>query len=190
MLSIDTDFRTLLAGIRAGSEDAAWRIIELYGPHIHRVVHRLLDRRLRSQYDSVDFVQAVWASFFREPNRIRSFESPSDLTRYLAATTRNKVIDEARRRLGTRKFDVRRVHSFDDSAVDADQLRSGSPSPEEVAIAREAWSRLVAGQPQQYREVARLRFQGATYPEIAARLEIHERTARKVIERLSRMQVA
>ncbi len=88
MLSIESDFRTLLEGIRAGSEDAAWRIIELFGPHIHRVVHRLLDRRLRSQYDSVDFVQAVWASFFREPNRIRSFETPSDLIRYLAATTR------------------------------------------------------------------------------------------------------
>lgn len=187
MLSIESDFRTLLIGIRAGSEDAAWRFIERYGPHIHRVVHRLLDRRLRSQFDSVDFVQAVWASFFREPDQIRSFETAPELTGYLAAAARNKVIDEARRRLGTKKYDVKLERSFNDSSVEADELRSGGPSPDEVAIAREAWSRLVAQQPTQYREVVKLRFQGATYPEIAARLEIHERTARKIIERLLRV---
>ena len=187
MLSVESDFRTLLTGIRAGSEEAAWRFIELYGPHIHRVVRRLLDRRLRSQFDSVDFVQAVWASFFREPDQIRSFETAPELAGYLAAAARNKVIDEARRRLGTKKYDVKIERSFNDSSVEADELRSCGPSPDDVAIAREAWSRLVAEQPTQYREVAKLRFQGATYPEIAARLEIHERTARKIIERLLRV---
>ena len=83
MPSFESDFRTLLAGIRSGSEEAAWQLIEQYGPHIRRIVRRRLDRRLRSQFDSVDFVQAVWASFFREPDQIRSFETLPDLIKYL-----------------------------------------------------------------------------------------------------------
>ena len=190
MPSLDSDFRCMLAGIRAGSENAAWQFIEVYGPHIHRIVRRLLDRRLRSQFDSVDFVQAVWASFFREPDQIRSFETLPDLINYLSAAARNKVIDEARRRLGTRKYNVKLERSFNDSSLAGAELPAVGPTPDQVAIARETWSRLVANQPTQHREVIRLRFQGATFLEIAAQLEIHERTARKIIKRLLELQVA
>jgi predicted ArsR family transcriptional regulator len=49
---------------------------------------------------------------------------------------------------------------------------------------RERWDRLVDGQPPHVRRIVELRFAGATYTEIAAQLHIHERTARKAIERL------
>jgi hypothetical protein len=49
---------------------------------------------------------------------------------------------------------------------------------------RERWNRLVSGQPSQVKRIVELRFAGATYHEIADELHIHERTARKAIERL------
>lgn len=74
------------------------------------------------------------------------------------------------------KYNILLERSFDDSSLSDADLPAGGPTPDEVAIAREAWSRLVAEQPAQYREVIRLRFEGATFSEIAARLKIDERT--------------
>jgi RNA polymerase sigma factor (sigma-70 family) len=184
----DEDFHTLIESVRTGSQEAAWRLIDLYGSHIQRVVRRTLDRRLRSQFDSLDFVQLVWASFFSEPTEIQSFETSDELVRYLAVVARNKVIDEARRRLGTKKYNVSRERSLDDSALRHDGLAATGPTASEVAIARETWDRLITSQTPQHREVVRLRFMGSTYNEIAEQVGIHERTARKVIERLLRFQ--
>jgi RNA polymerase sigma-70 factor (ECF subfamily) len=190
MIEPELSFRTLMDGIRNGSQEAAWRLIDLYGSHIQRVVRRTLDRRLRSQFDSLDFVQLVWASFFREPDRILSFETSNELVAYLAIIARNKVIDEGRRRLGTKKYDVTRERPIDDSRLEPDAIAATGPTPSEVAIARETWDRLIAGQSTQHQRVVELRFSGSTFPEIAEEVGIHERTARKVIERLLRFQVS
>jgi hypothetical protein len=53
-----------------------------------------------------------------------------------------------------------------------------------VAIFRERWDRLVSGQSSSVRRIVEMRFAGATYNEIADELHIHERTARKAIEKL------
>ena len=188
MSLVDAKFGELIAQIREGSEDAAWQFIEHYGPHIQRVVRRTLDRRLRRKFDSIDFVQSVWASFFREPAQIHSFETPNQIVGYLAAIARFKVVDEMRRRLGTKKREIARELPWDDSTVDSDPGVSGGPTPEEIAIAREAWNRLISGQTTLHQDIMRLRFAGATFEEIAAKLDIHERTALKVIDRLLELQ--
>ena len=61
---------------------------------------------------------------------------------------------------------------------------NADPTPSAVAIARERWHQLVDNQPETVRRIVELRFMGATFPEIAEQLNIHERTARKAIERL------
>jgi RNA polymerase sigma-70 factor (ECF subfamily) len=190
MSIVDENFGELIAQVRKGSEDAAWRLIEHYGPHIQRVVRRTLDRRLRGKFDSVDFVQAVWASFFREPAQIREFQTPEQIVGYLATSARYKVVDEMRRRLGTKKHDVTRELPLDDSTLGSDPLISDGPTPEEIAIAREVWNDLISGQTTRHQEIVRLRFAGATFPEIAKELDIHERTARKVMDRLLRLKSA
>ena len=93
------EFRAALEEVREGSPDAVWKFIEVYGPHIRRIARRNMDPRMQSEFDSLDFVQMVWASFFREPRRIRSFRHPADLYRYLARMAKNKVCDEHRRRI-------------------------------------------------------------------------------------------
>lgn len=184
----DREFSELLRRVKAGSEDAAWELIDRYGPHVQRVVRRLLNRRLRPQFDSIDFVQAVWASFFQNPAEIHSFESPDGIIGYLAHMARNKVIDENRRRLGTLKHNVDRVFSLEDCPADDGDLVDHQPRPSQVAVARERWRRLVDAQPSHYREVIRLRIMGVTDAEIARQLQIDERTVRKIIDRLLQLQ--
>lgn len=171
--------------LQRGSQDAAWELIDVYGPHVQRFVRRSLTADLRSKFDSIDFAQIVWASFFRAPDRIRQMETPQQLMGYLAAMARNKVIDESRRRLDSRKRNVRleiSVERMDASA--AQGLRSQDPSPSSVAVARERWDRLVVNQPADVRKILELRFQGETYDEIARQMQLNERTVRRVIARL------
>jgi RNA polymerase sigma-70 factor (ECF subfamily) len=178
------EFAALMQRVQGGDQQAAWELLEAYGSHLQRYVRRSLSRELRTRFDSVDFVQVVWESFFREPQKLRRITTPAELMAYLAALARNKVVNEVRD-VHAQKRDLRREIRLD-AVHDKDQhdLVSRDPTPSAVAMFRERWNRLVSGQPTHVRRIVELRFAGATYPEIAQQLHIHERTARKAIERL------
>ena len=59
------NFVALMRRVREGSEAAAWELVDKYGGHLRRAVRRVLNPMLRSKFDSLDFVQLVWDSFFR-----------------------------------------------------------------------------------------------------------------------------
>lgn len=182
---MDTEFRELMEGVQRGSQEDAWKLIEVYGPHIQRVVRRLLHHNMRSKFDSMDFVQVVWASFFTQRSQLLRFNKPEELVAYLAQMARNKVRDETQRRMNTKKHDLKREQRFVEyeTAVETPAtVRAARPS--QIAVAREQWRRLVENQPPEYQQVVELRFSGATYEEIAQSLHMHERTARRIIERL------
>ena len=190
----DVEFRELLASARAGDGESALELIDLYGPYVLRAVRRRLPPTLRAKFDSTDFVQTVWAAFFCD-ERDRDFESAEELIRFLLAIVRNKLCDESRRRLGTQRYNVGREQQLDTPAVDdefvddqegAIDLRQARPS--QIAQARERWVGLLAQQPPLYRRIMELRCQGATFVEIAQQLQIHERTARRVFDRLFESQ--
>ncbi|MHB8866620.1 MAG: RNA polymerase sigma factor [Pirellulaceae bacterium] len=181
------EFRAAIEGVRAGSPDAVWKLIADYGPHIQRVVRRRLDRRMRSKFDSLDFVQMVWASVFRNPQEICGLKQPEDLIRYLAVLARNKVVDEYRRRIQKdTKYNVTRELSLSQQDGTEESADTEQPTPSQIAIAREQWEKFVRQQPERDRSIIEMRIGGATFLEISQQLGIHERTARKVIDRLVR----
>jgi RNA polymerase sigma factor (sigma-70 family) len=169
--------------VQAGSPEAAAELLETFGPHLIRVVRRHLDRRLRTKFDSVDFVQAVWGSFFANAQHLEAFDQPEQLVAFLVTLARNKIVEEFRRRFQTKKYNINRESPL---PVDADLISGRYPTPSQVAIAREQWDHLLAGQPDHYQRIIQLRYQGATYREIEKQLGITERTARRVIDRLFR----
>lgn len=183
-------FHELMERVRAGDKDAAWELIDRYGNIVLHVVRRHLSSSLRSKFDSMDFYQVVWASFFRAPDEIRAFAEPKDLINFLCSMTQNKVGMEARRRLQTEKYNVAREQSSNvaqpgsTAASTAEPADARQPSPSQIAIARETWERLVNRLPEQERAVVEMRFQAMTYDEIAAKLGIHERQARRIIDRI------
>src|SRR5664279_4008959 len=63
------DIGSFLARIQAGDEEAARELLTRYEAEVRLVVRRQLPRLLRSRFDSLDFMQSVWGSFFR---RVRS----------------------------------------------------------------------------------------------------------------------
>jgi RNA polymerase sigma factor (sigma-70 family) len=185
------DFHELMRRIGEGSEDAAWEVVERYGETIRRAVRRALNQRLRSKFDSLDFVQIVWSSFFRARIRFARFDRPEELVAFLVTMAHNKVGMEVRRRLSTKKFNLNREDSLENSGDTTwKQIPDRQPMPIDVAIARERWNYLLQDQPEHYRKIIQLRIQGHTCQAIAATLGLDESTVRRFLRRLFAERVA
>lgn len=180
------EFTRLMADVQCGSSDAVRKLLDLYSGHIYRSIRRTLSRKLRSKFDSDDFAQAVWASFFANYDACIRFSRPERLVGFLARMARNKVIDEGRKRLAA----AQRERSLDQSDAAAAHMIPGRTARPSTAIsAGEQWNQIIAGQPSYYRRVAELRADGATQQEIAAELQMTERTVRRVLRRLQQRAV-
>ncbi len=182
----DQEFATLMQRIREGSQEAAQELFERYGPHIFRVVRRQLHRNLRSKYDSADFAQAVWASFFAVHPARRSFDGPEALISYLAELAKNKVIDATRQRFRTVKYNVGREESLERSETVKRQLpTSREPTPSQVVRAKERWDQIVANLSENQQRVITLLLEGYTHQEIAEELDLNERTIRRLVRKVT-----
>jgi RNA polymerase sigma factor (sigma-70 family) len=179
------EFQQLLEGVREGDDDAARALVERYGPHVLRVVRRKLDKRLRSKFDSADFLQAVWASFFAIPDQKFTFNESGALVAFLVTLARNKVVEAVRQRLQTQKHDVHREESLDAPGPHEEaHLPGREPTPSAIAIAREEWQRVLQKQPAHYQCILHSRREGQSPRQIAEELGVSERTVRRVIRKL------
>lgn len=179
------EFRALIRRVRAGSQEAGWELVERYASHILRVVRRRLSREIRPKFDSMDFVQAVWMSFFNEPGKICSFDRPEALVAFLATVARNKVIEENRRRLEYRKHAVKNECSLEKLTEHGFDAFGHHASPSQFAMARERWEEMVEQLPEKYRQMIQLRYEGMSLEEIAAVLGVNERTVRRLFQRIA-----
>lgn len=178
------DFRQTLQQISEGSEQAVWHFIEKYGPHIQRVIRRRLHPQMRSKFDSGDFVQMVWFSFFTHPIQTHRFRGPEDLMSYLAAMAKHKVIDAWRRKATAETCDVDSPQEPGQEEQGSSAQRVDNSTPSKIAIARERWQKMMDDPSDHRRRVVQLRLQGASYAEIARSLGIGETTARELIEKM------
>jgi RNA polymerase sigma factor (sigma-70 family) len=180
------DFAGLMRRVGAGSQGAAGELVGRYGAHILRIVRRKLNRSLRTKFDSTDFVQAVWASFFALPLERYHFEQSATLAGFLCHLARNKVVEAVRQRLQTQKYNINRERALEEGAVySAETLVAREPSPAEIAIAREEWARLLAGQPEHYQQILAGLRDGETQQTIAEHLGLNERTVRRVLRKIA-----
>jgi len=175
--------RELLARIKNGDEDAARELLTRYESKVRMVVRRQLPRLLRSRFDSIDFLQSVWGSFFhRIQTGTNDLNEEHNLIAFLAWAARNKVIDEYRR-VATQKQDIRREESIENQKAQATGLASGD-TPSELAQARETFDRLSRLLPEDRRVILELKAAGYSSSEIGERLGLSERTVQRVLEEL------
>ena len=83
MSEVDKEFDRLMQGIREGSDEAMREFVGIYGKLILQAVRRWLCDNLRSKFDSADFVQNVWVTFFRKPLDQYAFDRSEALIAYL-----------------------------------------------------------------------------------------------------------
>jgi len=56
------DFAEVIRRARAGDDTATAKLLSQFEPEVRTMVRIRLPRALRNQFDSMDFVQAVWKS--------------------------------------------------------------------------------------------------------------------------------
>jgi RNA polymerase sigma factor (sigma-70 family) len=177
------DIQGLLARIKDGDEGAARELLTRYESKVRLVVRRQLPRLLRSRFDSLDFLQSVWGSFF---HRIRTgpvdLDDEQNLITFLAWAARNKVIDEYRR-AATQKQDIKREERLELGGEGDERLASGD-TPSQLAEAHEIYDHLRDLLPADRRIILELKAAGYSSREIGDRLGMSERTVQRVLEDL------
>ncbi|HVX60961.1 MAG TPA: sigma-70 family RNA polymerase sigma factor [Pirellulales bacterium] len=156
--------------IRAGDEEAITAFVKEYEPEIRAEVRRRFRRRdLRRVLDSGDICQSVFKNFFASASLDRfEFDTPEALVKLLLRMVRNKVVDQVRRQQADRR-DVRRTESLCPTQHQV-VLRSGEPSPEELATFAELRTRLRSRLSTLERRIAELRVAGCSWNAVAEQL--------------------
>lgn len=180
------EVQSYLKRIHEGDEQAARELLTRYEGEVRLVVRRQLPRLLRSRFDSLDFLQSVWGSFF---HRIRTsptqFEDGRHLVAFLARAAKNKVIDEYRK-AGSQKQDMRREEPLWADGDRPRELPAELETASQLAEAREAFGQLRELVPEERRTVIELKAEGLSSKEIGQKLGISERTVQRVLEDLRR----
>jgi RNA polymerase sigma factor (sigma-70 family) len=168
---------TWLHLLRAGDTAAAQPLWERYYADLVRLAHAHLAARVRGPADAEDVALGAFASFCRgaAEGRFPHLNDRHDLWRLLFTITLRHAAGYARhenrqRRGGGERIDV----------ADLDELPGDAPDPAwAAAVADELRSLLAALPGDDLRQVAQLRLEGYTLPEIAERLG----RSRRAIER-------
>jgi len=188
MSTAPTEFVQLMQQVKAGSEQAARELLDRYGEHILRAIRRRLGRRMRSQFDSADFLQAVWASFYAHQSWLSRFHRPEALIAFLARVATNKVISQCRSWKKRQHYQALELHIDSGSKGGGIQRfpNKKQPTPSQLAIAKETCERLVRDDPRTYRRVMELRIAGLSYTQIAQEVEMHEAKVRRIVRVMER----
>lgn len=174
-------FAELVDGLRAGDPAAVEALCRQYAPFIRAAVRRQLHPRLRTRFDSLDFVQDVWASFLALPADRYAFDTPQALFGFLTRMASNRVVEVFRQRFGTQKHDIARELA-DDAARDA--LPARGPTPSQWAIAAEEWERLTSRFPEGHRVVLERLREGYTHEDVARLADVSLSTVNRIVSRL------
>ena len=183
----ESSFQNLLQQAANGSNEAITILVENHSDAICRVIRRRLHQQMRSQFDTMDFAQIMWASVLGNLERLAGFRTPREFEAFLLRIAENKVVDACRRRMILQKNNVNRELRLDHGTgrpmVD---IPAGEPTPSHTVRAREEWEMLLKSLPKRYREMIVLRSEGHSFVAIADKLGVNERTVRRVFTNLGK----
>lgn len=181
MSTTENEFERLMERIRRGEAEAARELFERYGKAIQIVVRRRLHQRLRSQFDSLDFAQEAWASFFHLAPERPVFKTPEQLMAFLTGIVRHKLSDAYRQRFPS---DDGEEGKGEDSAADLENQPARQPTPSRFAIVKEEWERILHDKPPKVRQALEMLRQGYSRQEIAHSLGVNPKLIQRVLQTL------
>jgi RNA polymerase sigma-70 factor (ECF subfamily) len=172
---------SLLERLNRGQPGAADEVVAALEPFLHNVVRRNLPDRFRGQFDSADVVQSVWVHVLHGLRMAGwQFDDPGRLRALLHTVARRRLVSRFRHHRAAAERERARAVARD-RAPDP-----GQPRPSELAQAGELWDRMLALCPFEHHEILRLRREGLTLTEIAARTGWHEGSVRRALRQLAR----
>lgn len=173
------EFDQLLDGCRRREPGAFDTLVTRYLPHVRAAVRRRLTPRLRTRFDSHDFTQNVWASFFQVTLERLDLPTEAALVAYLSRMAELKVNEEFRHQL-TRRADMRR----DVPLGDVPELIGRGATVSHELMAEDRLAQLTAGLSDRDRDMLRMLGEGHTYQAVADRFGLTAKTVQRLMGRL------
>jgi RNA polymerase sigma-70 factor (ECF subfamily) len=180
-----SEARALLSRWQAGDEDAARELFELYVDRLVSLARQRISQRLGSRVDPEDVVQSVFRTFFkRTKDGTFTVEKPDDLWKLLARITVHKTFRQiAFHRAAKRNVDLEAAQSPGAQERLLSLLDRG-PTPEMANQFVDQIENFLTRLSPKDREILELRMQGYKDVEIAEKLNISDRTIRRLMERV------
>jgi RNA polymerase sigma factor (sigma-70 family) len=183
-----TEFLRMVERLRAGDPGAAEELFRAYGPFLRAAIRRRLDPRLRPRYDSLDFVQDVWASFVALPADRYEFPDPRALRRFLSRVAQYKVLEVHRDRFERQQNNIARETPINDTDGEhPENLRSPTATPSQHAMAGEALDKLLSQLPAGHRVIVQRLREGYSHEDIARMARVSRSTVDRVVRRLKEL---
>jgi DNA-directed RNA polymerase specialized sigma24 family protein len=178
----------LLRRAREGSPEAAQELFDTWVPCLLRVIRHKLNQtpRLRTIFDSSDFLQEARTVLHKARKEGKVFESVPTFVAFLKAVTLNKVREFQRQYLRTQKSDLNRECSLNTLAVRTQvDLKASGPAVAESPLTDEQFEQLLHGRPHHHQRILNLLRHGWTFRAIATEMHLHERTVRRIVEQVA-----
>jgi RNA polymerase sigma factor (sigma-70 family) len=164
---------------RNGDPEALRIMVERYLPHIRTAVRNRLSVRMRKRFDSLDFAQDVWVSFFR--GTIDHLDLPDEqaLIRFLSTMAFNKVGEELRHQT-TQKVGLDRDVSLERVA----EPIASHPTPSAELLAMERWEQMTEGLSERDKLFLIMLRDGHSHAAVASEFGLSEKTIQRLLSRL------
>ena len=172
-------FRVLLDACRQRDPAATAEFVRRYLPHVRAAVRRRLAGGMRVRFDSHDFTQDVWLSFFRTVIDRHDLADEGKLIAYLSQMARLKVAEEYRHQT-TQKAGLARETLLGSTGNPAGR----EPTPSAAVMAHDEWDRLTAGLPERERGMLRMLREGHSHADTAAAFGLSEKTVQRLVRRI------
>ena len=175
-----SETQVLIRHARTGDQEAVRRLLVLYHPRLRARLLRQMDATMKARIEPEDILQQVYLEVFRAIHQF-DYQGKDSFLRWMYAILDRKLIDE-HRALRAERRDVRReVKPAPPSAQQTTyvdlmaRLIAEDGTPSQVVRKDEALAVLsacVAGLPEHYREVIRMRFiEGRPVADVAKELD-------------------
>lgn len=175
---INDKTQNLVVLAQRGDESAREQLCKTYGPRILWLVRMRMGKELRTRLESVDLVQDVLYSTFKDLQNF-TYKNEGDFIRWISRITENRLCDNLNR-LHADKRDIRKEIQLDNNSPTlADSLAAAMEpiditTPSGIVSKREDFEKLVRAidslKPE-YRDVIVLtKVEGLCYKEIADKL--------------------
>ena len=158
--------------------------IEAVSTHVKKVIRRRMHTSMKSQFDSVDFMQMAWASLLSRGCVSGPFQNIEHLKNYVTSVARNKVGEVYRQKFQYQKRNV----GYETQLVnmDVDELEVDlTETPSAITVMREFWLKLEKLCNSRELRVITRKVEGYSNQEIGVELGVHARTVRKILSRIA-----
>jgi RNA polymerase sigma-70 factor (ECF subfamily) len=173
----------LVERLRSGDPQAAEELFARYARRLTCLAEQHLSRKLAARLEGADVVQSVFRTFFRRSaaGEFR-IDSSDELWRLLVQITLQKARAKARHHTAAVR-DVTAEAPGGGAAILAEAV-AHEPGPEEAAALVDQIEGMLHGLPSLYGDLLRLRLEGWSVSDAAARLGVSRRTVHRALQLL------